>query len=81
MKLVYWKAERLDDGDCYSIRTKTKKEAVALVKAWGGPEDRSPFGPVTKVELFYDNGFELMAALLGEGQGYELMDVGSEGGP
>ena len=72
MKLVYWKAECLNDGDCYSIRAKTRKEGKALL-AEHGPD--ASFGPLEKVELFYESGFQLMQELLSEDRGCGLMEA------
>lgn len=64
MKLTYWYAQRLDDSDVYSVREKTKKAALASVKE---QSDFGHFGPVVKVEVEYDSGFDLLTYATGEG--------------
>jgi hypothetical protein len=56
MKLTFWYAKCLDDGDCYSIRERTKKEAVRQLEV----QSHSRFGAVEKVVIEYADGFELM---------------------
>jgi hypothetical protein len=61
MKLTYWVADSVDDDGLvdhynpYRVRTRTKKEAVALVKNLCGD-----FTPIRKVDLEYKDGFDLM---------------------
>jgi len=81
MKLTYWKAERLDDADAYSIREKTRKAALAKLAEYEDTDYGVRFGPLVKVTLDYSDGFELMECLLGEGRGSELMLPGTEGTP
>ena len=73
MKLTYWYAQCLTDSDCYSIRERTKKAAMAEIAErsegdtqWG--EDH--FGPLQKVTVEYNDGFELMWLCAGEGRFY-----------
>jgi hypothetical protein len=61
MKLTYWYARALDDSNCYSIRARTKKAALAI-KA-----NCEYYGPVTKIEVEYADGFDLLSLALGEG--------------
>jgi hypothetical protein len=63
MKLTYWYAKLEDDANCYSIRERTKREAVAE-KNLRGPER---FGPVVKVEVEYASAFDLMKDCMSEG--------------
>ena len=63
MKLVYWYAQSLDDADCYSIRERTKKAALAR-KA---EDDFNRYGPVVKVTVDYADGFDLLAQATSEG--------------
>ncbi len=63
MKVTYWKAECLDDHDCYSIRARTKKECTAERNAFR-PER---FGEPVKIEIEYNNAFELVQELTNEG--------------
>ncbi|MBT4086739.1 MAG: hypothetical protein HOE83_23325 [Alphaproteobacteria bacterium] len=63
MKLTYWVAAHQFDSKCYSIRCRTKKSAVAE-KEYRGAEN---YGPVVKVVVEYDNGFDLLEQITGEG--------------
>ena len=65
MKLTYWYARALDDSNCYSIRARTKKAALAI-KA-NCEEYNKYYGPVTKIEVEYADGFDLLSLALGEG--------------
>ena len=56
MKLTYWKACHLFDSDFYSIRAKTKKEALANIEAYGAESFGKPF----KVTVEYQDAFDLM---------------------
>jgi hypothetical protein len=65
MKLSYWYAPMLEDSNCYSIRTRTKKEAVqAKADHW----DPKAYGPVRKVTIEYVDGFDLMEECSVEGR-------------
>jgi hypothetical protein len=65
MKLSYWYAPRIDDSDAYSIRARTKKQALEdLEDAYG------QFGSVRKVTVEYQDGFDLMMQCMSEGRGY-----------
>ena len=57
MKLTYWYTECLNDSDCYSIREKTKKAAVAAVASHWNPDS---YRPVLKVTIEYRDAFDLM---------------------
>ena len=62
MKLTYWKCRHLTDSDALSIRSRTKKEAVAMRNE--APEYYTkPF----KVTVEYKDGFELMDECSNEG--------------
>jgi hypothetical protein len=74
MILNYWKAECLDDHDCYSIRETTKKEVLARLTErkcmlidgqYEGPDSKytTPF----KVQIEYKSGFDLLSMCLDEG--------------
>jgi hypothetical protein len=65
MKLSYWYAPRIDDSDAYSIRTRTKKQALEALEYFYGS-----YGPVRKVTIEYQDGFDLMLACMSEGRGY-----------
>lgn len=55
MKLTYWYCQHLADSDVYSIRTKTRREAVAL-----RAEIPADYSEPVKVSVEYDNAFDLM---------------------
>lgn len=63
-KLVYWYARCELDSDCYSIRTRTKREAVSE-KSRRGAKD---YGPIVKVSVEYSDAFDLMSQFNGEGR-------------
>ena len=64
-KLVYYYAEREDDGDCYSIIATTLKEARRQVaeNSWAS------YGPIQKKVLEYRNAFDLLEWVSSEGGG------------
>ena len=66
-KLTYWVAPIKDDHSCYNIRTKTKREALALVEAYGSER----FGRVQKSFVYYKDAFDLATMALGEGGLFE----------
>ena len=66
-KLTYWVAPIKDDHRCYNIRTKTKREALALVEEYGAER----FGKVQKVVVYYRDAFDLATHAMGEGGIYE----------
>ena len=81
-RLKYWKIRCLDDHDCFSIRRKTKKEAMAVwaalladgsareVEDDDGFTEWKGFEPPEKIEIHYRGGaFGLMDNLLSEGGG------------
>lgn len=67
-KLTYWCAERTDDNRCYSIVTKTKREAQLKVEA----NQYATYLPIVKCEIVYRDAFDLMEQLTSEdgGRGY-----------
>lgn len=79
MKLSYWYAPRLDDGDCYSIRAKTKREATEQLRkleaSFGESNSCPKFGPIVKVNVEYSNAFDLMSIYTGEGGCWEESKV------
>ncbi len=85
MKLNYWKAKRLDDADCYSIRTKTRKEGLEAIEwckeNWSDTPSPSgvDFSKPYKVEIEYDSGFDLMRRSQEEGGLYEDANWDIEG--
>lgn len=68
MKVTYWYAELKDDSNVYSIRTRTKREAVQLRN-----EEPDRYRPVVKVVVEYATAFQLLEYLSGESAGYEEM--------
>jgi hypothetical protein len=70
--LTYWVAKINDDHRCYNIRTKTKKECLALVAASVGDGGKwaSRFETPKKVTVSYADGFDLMDMCLNEGGGF-----------
>jgi hypothetical protein len=70
MRLTFWYAKCLDDGDCYSIRERTKKEAVRQVER----QDHSKFGAVEKIVIEYTDGFDLLDGVASE-NGFPCLKV------
>ena len=73
MKLTYWKIKNNDSEIFYSIRAKTKKEAIEQYKiqcSQGMKESYLEWGEVCakveKVVIEYDNAFDLVDQLLCE---------------
>ena len=65
--LTYWVCESLNDASCYSIRAKTRKEAVRMRDSYG---DRSwEWSEAEKVTVKYSDGFDLLTQCLEEGGG------------
>jgi hypothetical protein len=62
-KLTYWVAPIKDDHSCYNIRTKTKREALALVEEYGSER----FGKVQKNVVYYKDAFDLATYAMSEG--------------
>jgi hypothetical protein len=82
---TFWKADCLDDANCYSIRGKTKKEVLELLKnancilskdADGNPcfvDSDSPvprFALPHKVTIQFEDRMGLINELMGEGGSY-----------
>ena len=66
--LTYWVCENLNDGTCYNIRAKTRKEALAIRDSYG---DRSQeWGKAKKVTVEYLDAFDLLVQCLEEGGSY-----------
>ena len=73
MKLTYWKIKNNDSEIFYSIRAKTKKEAIKKYKIeclHGMKESYLEWGEVDakveKIVIEYDNAFDLVDQLLCE---------------
>lgn len=83
MKLIYWLVPYQADSTAYSIRKKTKKAAKEAHVAschcnseTCGTKKASYddcHGTLQKVEMEYDNGFQLMEQCLGEDRGMCLV--------
>jgi|TARA_R110000744_G_scaffold293053_2_gene403463 hypothetical protein len=73
MKLTYWYSRCPNDSNCYSIREKTKREALAKVQwaANGGERWAHPI----KVTIEYDSAFDLMVQCMTEDSGYWESEV------
>lgn len=56
MKLTYWVSETTDDVPAYNIRTRTRRECLALREEYGTECYKVP----RKVTVEYRNGFDLM---------------------
>lgn len=69
MKLTYWVAECLNDANCYSIRTKTKRVCLRLVtESRKGSRGCSPeYAPPRRVTIEYADAFDLMRECSMEG--------------
>lgn len=65
--LTYWVSECLDDAKAYSIRTKTKREALAERALRHDPHN---YGDPVKVSVQYRDGFDLATQCLEEGGGW-----------
>ena len=87
-KVSYWVAECLNDGKCYSIRAKTKKEVIQELKKlnvvkrrmdqknfeWSNDDYRFS-NPIRKVTVFYKDAFDLICQCHQEGGLYESQYV------
>ena len=70
--LTYWVAAAIDESSMYSIRTKTKKECLALVAASVGDGGKwaPKFETPKKVTVAYADGFDLVEMCLSESGGF-----------
>ena len=57
MKLTYWYCECHDDSDVYSVRVRTRKEAVAKLAEINDPP---AYHPPVKVSVEFSDSFDLM---------------------
>jgi hypothetical protein len=72
MIVTYWKADCLDDQDRYSLRARTKRECLEMIRnyatQWQG--DIAPgserFAPPIKIVETYIDAFDLVSRALGE---------------
>ena len=64
MKLTYWTAPCLNDSDAYSLRYKTRKEAVQKLRECIAENDGDAcdagLGPVRRVTIEYRDAFDLL---------------------
>lgn len=65
MKVVYWKCRSLTDSDSFSIRTRTKREALRTLQEMG--KYSVDYSEPYKVTIEYKDAFDLVIALRGEG--------------
>lgn len=65
MRLTYWYAAIRDDSSTYNIRARTRAECDALRKADGAERYDRP----RKVVLNYEDAFDLVCLVRGEGRG------------
>ncbi len=63
MKTTYWYAKIETDSDCYSVREKSKKAAIAQLKQL----THHRFGPLVKVTVEGRSLFEILKEALSEG--------------
>lgn len=69
MKLTYWHIQHQTDADCYSIRAKTKREALRQAKEHWNDTDYA-LDTVKKVTVEYADSFDLLTECLSEGGPY-----------
>jgi hypothetical protein len=75
MKLIYWVAERLNDSTVYSIRGRRRRDVIDELREAGfDPKSSDAYGTPHKVEVEYDNAFDLLQQCLGEGGIYEASE-------
>jgi len=67
--LTYWKVQS-SDSDCYSLRAKSKKEAIAKYHE-AIKEGCRYHAEVIKIESYYYDMFDLLDSCLSEARGYE----------
>lgn len=67
MKLTYWYSQCPDDSDVYSVRARTKREAIEATKDRYRPED---WATPVKVTIEYRDAHDLMEACSNEGHHY-----------
>ena len=65
MKLTYWIVECTHDAQCYNIRQRTKKAAIAMAATYSDSFTQPPH----KVVVEYADAFDLMEQCLTEGGG------------
>tara|TARA_R110002153_G_scaffold84197_1_gene210997 strand:+ start:47 stop:328 length:282 start_codon:yes stop_codon:yes gene_type:complete len=66
MELTVWHIAHERDSDCYSIRSKTKKGAVAQYDAMDDKDKRSYASVVEKRVMRYSDAYELYECLQSE---------------
>lgn len=81
-KLTYWVAECETDTRTYNLRAKTKKQVVEMLARHGNNPDGSrmrgfsamyynSYSKPHKVEVYYDDAFDLLVQCSNEGGIYE----------
>jgi hypothetical protein len=71
MKLTYWIAENVSEENsskCYSLRGRTRKAVVAQLQS--GDYDRRDFTKPRKIEVAFDDKYDMMFCSMGEGGGW-----------
>ncbi len=66
-RFTYWVCRQERDAECYHIRARTKKEAIALREENG----RDRYSPPFKVTVEFEDIFSLVDQAMGEGTIYE----------
>jgi len=64
-KLTYWIADSVADAPCYSIRARTKREVVYMLNRVENAEQY--FGKPRKVQIEFENAFDLLLQCTSEG--------------
>lgn len=62
MRLVYWVAKVKWEDQIYSLRARTKKEILALFRA--KKYNKAEYFKPVRIEMEYENGFDLMLQCL-----------------
>ena len=70
MKLTYWKVECQNNSNVYSIRAKTKKEAIKVYNEHWNKDNYKTWGEenayVEKIVINYEDAFDLANLILSE---------------
>mgnify|MGYP003139258249 CR=1 FL=1 len=73
MKLTYWKVQHQKDHDNYSIRVKTKKEAIKQLQK----EDEGDYSNLDNY-IDYDGNIEIIKYVIEYDDGFDLMSMYTE---
>lgn len=68
--MSYWYAQTLSDADVYSVRERTKKEAIAVLESLGFDDWKEEYAPPKKVTVEYSDGFDLLQKCSDESHHY-----------